>query len=123
MGVAYSRIDSGEAAEQLWLRAKEMEPDNPNFKNYDSYLAQYYYRRGMKAGAQQDFDEAVSDLEKAVTYAPSNAEMWYNLGGAYFTQKQYDSARKSWERSLALNPNLKQAQQGLLALPPSGQSQ
>lgn len=123
MGVAYSRIDSGEAAEQLWLRAKEMEPDNPNFINYDSYLAQYYYRSGMKAGAQHDFEKAVSDLEKAVTYAPSNANMWYNLGGAYFTQKQYDKARESWERSLALNPNLKQAQQGLLALPSSGQNQ
>lgn len=119
MGVAYSRIDSGDAAEKVWAKAKSIEPENPNFSGYNNYLGIFFYNRGMRSGGLHDFEAAARDLEKATIYKPTDANAWYNLGGSYYMLKDYEKARRSWEKSLQLNPNLIQAKQGLMALPPA----
>jgi tetratricopeptide (TPR) repeat protein len=116
MGVAYSRIDSGDSAEKVWNLARTIEPDNSTLKGYDDYLSQFFFRSGMQKGGKGNYDEAIIDLEKAAKYNPSNADTWYNLGGAYFTVKNYSKAEECWKKTLQLNPNYKQAQQGLQAL-------
>lgn len=120
MGVAYSRIDSADAAEAVWNKVRRIEPNNSNLKQYDEYLFQSFYYRGLLEGRQKNFFASVIDLEKAVKYKPGNADGWYNLGGAYFSVKNFDGARSAWEKALQINPDLFQAQQGLKAIKDMG---
>ncbi|MFI5135674.1 MAG: tetratricopeptide repeat protein [Chitinophagales bacterium] len=117
MGVAYSRIDSSDAAENAWNRARAIDPNDPNLKGYDDYLYQIYFTKGMLAGKVKNYNAAISLLEKAVNYEPTNADGWYNLGGAYFTVNNFEKAKECWEKTLQINPNYSQAKQGLTALP------
>ncbi|HYV92211.1 MAG TPA: tetratricopeptide repeat protein, partial [Chitinophagales bacterium] len=116
MGVAYSRLDSPDAAEAIWAKARVIEPGNPNYKSYDAYLFQKFYDRGMAEGAKQNFFAAVVDLEKAVKYNPSSADAWFNLGGAYFSVKNFEKAKSAWEKALQLNPDLPKAKLGIATI-------
>ena len=66
---------------------------------------------------EKDIKNAIVGLEKACELDPSNAEYWYNLGGASFTAKEYEKAKNAWTKTLQLKPGYVQAQQGLLAIP------
>jgi cytochrome c-type biogenesis protein CcmH/NrfG len=70
----------------------------------------------MSAG-EKDITKAIAGLEKACELDSSNAEYWYNLGGASFTAKEFEKAKNAWTKTLQLNPAYAQAQQGLLAIP------
>ncbi len=73
----------------------------------------------MFYGSKNQPYRAISELRKATELAPDSARFWYNLGGAYFTVKNYDSARIAWNMTLKLNPGYIEAQRGLQALPQS----
>jgi tetratricopeptide (TPR) repeat protein len=118
MGVAYSRLDSGEAAERTWNEARKLDPQNATLLSYNDYLFEFFYREGMNRGGNGNYPAAVVNLEKAVAYKPGNADGWYNLGGAYYTIKNYDGAKKAWLKALEINPQMEPAKQGLRALPP-----
>lgn len=117
MGVAYSRLDSVQQAEETWAQARLISPRNKNFIAYDKYLGEAYYWSGMQKARNQDLSGCIQDLEKAVRYNPSNTEGWYNLGGAYFTTGQFEQARRCWEKTVALHAGHEQAKAGLHALP------
>ncbi len=55
-------------------------------------------------------------MKKGLEIAPNNPEIWYNLGGAYFTMKEYPKAMEAWEKTLQLKPSHQQAQQGYAAI-------
>ena len=55
-------------------------------------------------------------MEEAVQVDPNNPKYWYNVGGAYFTLKQYGKAKQAWERTLTDDPNNQEAKKGLVAL-------
>ncbi len=115
-GVAYSRLDSPEMAEKEWNIARNLEPDNANLKQYDEYLFQTFYQRGLKNGSEKNFFTAVINLEKAVRYMPDNADAWYNLGGAYYSVKNFVKAKLAWEHTIEIDPKYTQAIQGLNAI-------
>jgi len=91
-----------------------------NLQRYETYLAQTYYQKGIADGVKKDYAAAISHLEKSVAYDPSNADAWYNLGGAYFSVQNYAKAKSCWEKTLQLNPQQKQALQGLGAIKQMG---
>ncbi len=115
-GVAYSRLDSVEKAEEAWNKAREINPNDRNLPAYDQYLAESYYHMGLVAGTEKKIDSSIIYLGKSVKYGPGNADAWYNLGGAYFTAQNYPKARSSWEKAIELNPQQRQATEGLNAL-------
>src|SRR4030095_17005015 len=114
-GVAYSRLDSVEKAEEKWNKAREINPNDRNLPAYDQYLAEAYYHMGLVAGVEKKIDLSIIYLEKSVKYGPTNADGWYNLGGAYFTAKDYLKAKSSWEKAIQLNPQQRQAIEGMNA--------
>lgn len=116
MGVAYSRLDSVDAAEEAWSRARIVDPHNSNFIAYDKYLGEIYYQQGMQAAGKKELANCIMYLEKAVKYAPGNAGAWYNLGGAYFTTGQLAKAKSCWQQTLKLDPKQQDAAGGLRAL-------
>jgi hypothetical protein len=116
MGVAYSRLDSVQAAEAVWEEARIVSPGNKKLIGYDKYLGEMYYKTGMEKARNKELFACIADLEKAVRYDPNNTNGWYNLGGAYFTTGEFDKAKRCWEKTLQLNPEYENASAGLKAL-------
>lgn len=117
VGVAYFKLKDYEKAKQNWNIAKKIYPNNPFIKRNFELLGATYFNEGMIVGAK-NIPEAIVWLEKAVEIDSTNAEYWYNLGGACFTNKDFGKARNAWTKTLKLKPDHTQAQQGMSALPP-----
>ncbi len=117
LGVAYFKLKDYEKAKFNWETAKKIYPNNPFIKRNMDLLGATYFNEGMAVGAK-NIPEAIVWLEKAVSIDSTNVEYWYNLGGACFTNKDFDKARKAWTKTLKLKPDHAQAQQGMGALPP-----
>lgn len=115
--MVYPDLEKAEA--QLRLTRKKF-PANPLDKNYFSVLANKYVTKGNEAGKTGKFDEAIANMEKAMTIDSTDANVWYSAGGAYFITKQYDKAKRCWEKTLQLNPALTDAQNGLNELKKMG---
>jgi len=116
LGVAYYKLKDYENARIQWDKVAEIYPNNPFLKRNYTVLAGIYYNKGMEKGGKAPM-EAIQFLEEAVRMDQGNAEYWYNLGGAYYTVKDFEKARNAWNTTLQLNPNKVEAQQGLAALP------
>ena len=116
LGVCYFKLKDFEQTKANWDIAKSIYQNNPLLKRNFELLAAEYYNEGMLIGGKNP-KEAIRLLEKSVEIAPQNAEYWYNIGGACFTIKDYEKARSAWAKTLELNPNYVQAQQGMNALP------
>ena len=116
MGVIYNWKGDFEQAEYWWKKAKEISPNNGKLKEYEKVLSTHYLNKGLKYGTEHKIDSAISSLLHALKYDSSNAELYYNLGGAYYTAQRYDSAGYFWQRSLQLNPADERTKQAIQAL-------
>lgn len=116
LGVAYFKLKEYDKAKQNWDIAKVIYPNNPFVKRNMELLGATYYNQGMTIGGKNPV-EAIKLMEKAVSIDSTNAEYWYNIGGASFTIKDYVKARSAWTKTLQLKPDYVQAQQGMAALP------
>ena len=119
-GVIYSRLDSLDKAEWAWNEARKIRPNSSQLQQYDKYLAEVYFNMGLKKGLgtneSKNIKQAIAYLRKAVSYDSTNPEYIYNLGGAYFSNAQYDSAKICWQKTLEIKPDHVEAKKGLSAL-------
>jgi serine/threonine protein kinase/Flp pilus assembly protein TadD len=77
-----------------------------------------YYLRGVDMYAADDFPGAIGMLEKAASLDPNYAPTWAHLGRAYTTnaslefggREQYAEAQAAYEKAIALDPGLTEAQ-------------
>jgi tetratricopeptide (TPR) repeat protein len=118
LGIVYWKLNMPDSAKKYWDRARQLYPDHPNLKQYYPLLGVQYLNLGMAYGKTGDVRKAINALKNGLFADNSNPDLWYNIGGAYFTEKQYDSARYAWTVTLQLKANYPQAKQGLSALPP-----
>src|SRR5260221_9375410 len=63
--------------------------------------------------AAGDFKAAIADYEEAVRSGQDAPNLFYNLGNAYFRQKDFGRAILNYERALALDPRQAEAQANL----------
>jgi tetratricopeptide (TPR) repeat protein len=118
MGDAFFQLHLPDSAKIYWDLVSTNYRDYPGLAMYDSILAQLFLSEGEKYGKQNNYRQAIRDIKLAVGENPRNSDLWYNLGGAYFSAKIYDSAYYYWQQTLKINPNNAQAKQGLTALTP-----
>ena len=59
---------------------------------------------GNAAIAKKEYDQAVKYYRDALAYAPNDAVIWGNLGGAYGGAGNHGEAMKALDKSLDLNP-------------------
>ncbi|MBL0048527.1 MAG: DUF1736 domain-containing protein [Bacteroidetes bacterium] len=116
MGVIYSWKDNFDSAEVWWDRARNIEPNSATLKGYEKVLSDHYYKKGLKKGVDKDFAGSIADLQHAYRYDTLNAALTYNLGGAFYTVKEYEKAKLFWKKTLRLDPNNQGAIGGLNAL-------
>ena len=63
------------------------------------------FDEGMRLLQKQKFDEAIDFFKKFVLADPSDERAWRKLAVSYAAQGQLESAQKSAEEALGLNPN------------------
>jgi tetratricopeptide (TPR) repeat protein len=95
-GVALQRSDQWPRAEADFLKALELEPDQPHVLNY---LAYTWVERG------ENFDRALEMLRKAVALRPEDGYIVDSLGWVYYRLARYEEAVGELERAIELRPN------------------
>jgi len=60
---------------------------------------------GVQLAAQQRFDEALADFDKAIAFEPDFAEALNNRGTALYKLGRFDEAVASYDQALALKPD------------------
>jgi tetratricopeptide (TPR) repeat protein len=74
------------------------------------------FERGRKAGSEKKFDEAIKELNKAVTISPQYAAAWSLMGEIHRLQNDFVPARKEYEQALAADPKFVSPYFGLAAI-------
>ena len=120
LGVCYVNQGNPDLAKAYWDTAKQITPTYPPLQGTGELLAKSFLNEGLQFAAQGKVNNALQELKLGIRSDNNNPEIWYNLGGAYYTLKQFDSARYCWNATLMLKPDYTQAKQGLSALPRQG---
>ncbi|KZD12855.1 tetratricopeptide repeat protein [Oceanibaculum pacificum] len=95
-GIAHERAKQWEAAERDFLRALELQPEQPLVLNY---LAYSWTEQGIK------LDQAHEMIERAVAQRPSDGYIIDSLGWVLYQQQRYDDAVRQLERAIELMPH------------------
>jgi len=118
LGLAYFKLKSDFDALYYWKNAERLYPNNPYLRNYYMVYSNELKTRGAIAFNRGRMDSAAIAYNKWTLLDPNNAEAWYNLGGAYFNQQKFASAKRAWERALQINPNYAEVKKVLPMITP-----
>jgi len=128
-GISYERTKQWDKAEADFLKALELEPDQPYVLNYLGYSwvemgknldkARSMIELAVKKRPRDgfiidslgwvlyrlgDLDGAVKNLERAVALRPEDPTINDHLGDIYWKVDRKDEARFQWKRALSLDP-------------------
>jgi Flp pilus assembly protein TadD len=95
-GIAYERNEEWPKAESDFLRALELNPDQPQVLNYLGYS---WVDQGL------NLDRALDMIQKAVTASPNDGYIIDSLGWAFYRLGRYTEAVQVLEQAVQLLPN------------------
>lgn len=72
-------------------------------------LSQNYYTAGYTAYQNESFEEAITNLNRAVYYNAANIDAWYNLGNAYRRSGDNENAIAAYDKVIELFPDTDKA--------------
>jgi tetratricopeptide (TPR) repeat protein len=70
----------------------------------------------LEMGNRSQLQQAISELETAVSKLPQNAVVRFNLGRAYFTKGDMDQARTQFKAAVDIQPDYLAPRQGLIEI-------
>ena len=70
-------------------------------------------QQGNEAYQKSDFPKAIESYTAILDAGYENADLYYNLGNAYFRMEEYGQAILNYHRALHLRPNFREARQNL----------
>lgn len=115
-GIAYYKLGQLDSAKMCLDSVRANYPNYPSLKTLYTLLGDYHMKNGWNNyGQYGKYPEAIKEFELGIEIDSTNSELWYNLGGAYFSNKQYKEAVNAWNMTLKLNPNHEQAKHGMSA--------
>ena len=89
----------------------------PNFikaRHHSQQLAARQWKQeGWQLWRDQKMDLAAAKFQRAVQFAPDDADAWNGLGWAEFNSGKSDDAEKAFQKAVSLEPNLPAALNGL----------
>ena len=68
-----------------------------------------YIKRGNAYWSEGQYDQAISDYNKALEINPRHAKAYYNRGNTYMSTGQYDQAISDFTKALEINPRYAKA--------------
>jgi len=116
LGGVYLHQDKLDSAKYCWDMVEQLHPNHPSLKSKHALLSTFYFNDGIDLGKNGKPHEGLILMKKALAYDSTNSDIWYNIGGAYFTIQKYDSARYAWMTALHYKPDNADAQRGIQAL-------
>lgn len=72
-------------------------------------IAESYYNDGYEAYRQENYEDAIPNLEKAFMYDQTNGDALYNLANAYYRSGQEDKAKELYLQVAELFPGTEKA--------------
>ena len=115
-GIAWYKLGDIDKAKANMDTVKNLYPNYPTLKGMYALLSDHYMKKGWDSfGRVGRYAEAIVEFKKGLAFDSTNPQLWYNLGGAYYSNHQLQEAIQAWQVSLKLNPANVQAQQGLQA--------
>lgn len=71
--------------------------------NIDPKFISYLYKRvGIIYNQKKSFEEAILYLKKSIEYSPSDGEVYFQIGFAYYNLQNYDKAKEYFQKSYQL---------------------
>jgi protein O-mannosyl-transferase len=104
-GLCYFNKGDPERALPDWDTVRKHAPGLQNLSKYLSIAGNYFYTRGMKYNEAHKVDSAVIALNQSVEAMPTAAEVWYQLGNAYYQMSNFASAKQAVAKALQLAPD------------------
>ena len=115
-GIAYYKMGEMDKAKANLDSVKRHYPNYPTLPGIYKLIGDDYMKQAWdKYGSKKMYPEAVATLLKGVTIDSANADLWYNLGGAYYSNKQLPEAVQAWQMAIRIKPDHVKARQGLQA--------
>lgn len=109
----YKLGDMDKAADNL-NKVRTLYPTYPTLPGMYKLICDYYLKYGWdQYGKVGKYPEAIAVYKKGLSVDSTNIDLWYNMGGAYYTNHQPVEAIASFKKALQIDPNNKMAQQGL----------
>lgn len=119
-GIIYYRLGSYENALSDCDTVNKYFPTNPALGYLSYSLSDHYFKLGLNAGRANDAAHAIENFRKGVEAAPHDADLWYNLGYAYYSDNQWLQAKKAFNMTLSFKPGHQQARNMLAKLQQEG---
>ena len=95
-GIAYERGGQWDKAQPDFLKALQLNPDQPQVLNYLGYT---WVDKG------ENLDKALGMIEKAVKATPTDGYIVDSLGWAFYRLGRFDDAVKTLEQAVQFKPN------------------
>ena len=101
LGVDYYNLNRIDEAVQMLQKALTLKPgDNAT----SSILGKAYFKQGVAALTDKQYNQAIDLFHKAGTYTPNDGYVFYNTGEAYLFLNSYPEAEKAYNQALGLLP-------------------
>jgi tetratricopeptide (TPR) repeat protein len=115
-GIAWYKLDEIDKARANIDTVKSLYPTYPTLPGMYKLICDFYLKKGWEEhGKLGDYVGAIEIYKKGLQADSSNLDLWYNMGGAYFTNKQFPEAVSSFQMALRIDPNNQMAKAGLNA--------
>lgn len=115
-GIAYYKLGEMDMAKANLDSVKHRYPTYPTLPGIYHLIAEDYMKKGWaEYGSKGLYGKAIDVFMKGIAIDSTNPDLWYNLGGAYYSNMQFREAVGAWQVSLQLKPDNAKAQQGMQA--------
>ena len=115
-GIAWYKLGDVDKAKPNIDTVRSLYPNYPTLPGMYKLISDFYLKNGWESyGKKGMYPEAIVEYKKGLAIDPTNADLWYNMGGAYFTNKQYPEALECFQKAQKLRPDNPNAQQGVNA--------
>ncbi len=105
LGFAYYHLHNYLKAADLWIKAAELEPTNPEVIKWTETLSTLLYKEGNGYVDQDKTEEAINCYLKSTSLNNTNLPAWYELGKSYFSNGDTTKAIAAWDHVKKLDPD------------------
>ena len=116
ISLCWYKLEELDSASVYYLDGVKVNPSFPQMDSMRDAIADKYISIGWhKYGEKGDFKRAIRQFENAIKIDSSSKNAWYNLGGACYSDGQYEEAVKAFSTAIILDPDNADARAGLHA--------